>query len=308
MRRAVVHDPEQPCPGPLRFFRQPLVDQPTKWGHARRRFTSAHHMAPTNVPGGQLWQGPTALVCGLDRGRAARRGRQRGRATAAGREAGRLVGAQDGALGPQGLAVPPTRREVQNRSSLFGDGGRTWQDPVWVAPRCDGLRLEHPPHRAATARCAQRGAGAGGDVGQRLPTPRLLGCRDQLTSACRDHRMVQRGHNRPGGPVPACRPGKSPPASSGGATVAQHTQAAVPVWRRRGWTPAVVETRAAPGRRVAAAGTERSCAGPAVQLPPSTSMGTQGGGAGGDHAWQTSFGSSQWSDRHNASHLHNPRT
>jgi len=229
-------------------------------------------------------------------------------ATAAGLEAGLLVGAQDGVLGTQGLALPQTRREVQHRSSLVGEVGITWKDPVFVPPRLAGIRMENPPHRAATDRCAQRVAGSCGDVGQRLSTPRLLGCRDQLTSDCLDQCRVQRGKNRPCGPVPACRPGKSLPEPSGGATVAPHTHAAGPVWRLRCWTPAVVETRAAPGRPVAAAGTARSFAGQSFPLPPRTSMGTQGGGSGGDHAWQTSFGSSKCSDRQNASHLHNPRT
>src|SRR5439155_25006379 len=122
--------------------------------------TSSHHMSPTNVPGGQIWQGPTALVCVLDRGRAARRGRPRGMATAAGLAAGLLVGAQDGVLGTQGLALPQTRREVQHRSSLVGEVGITWKDAVCVPPRLAGISMENPPHRAATDRCTQRVGGS----------------------------------------------------------------------------------------------------------------------------------------------------
>ena len=150
-------------------------------------------------------------------------------ATAAGLDTGLLVGAQDMVLGTQGLALPPPRIEVQNRPGLVGKVRIPWKDPVCVPPRFDDIRRENPPHRAATDRCAQRVADPCGDVGQRLPTQRLLGFRDQFTSDRLDQRMVQRGKNQPCGPAPACRPGKSPPEPSGDATVAQNTHAAVPV-------------------------------------------------------------------------------
>jgi hypothetical protein len=110
--------------------------------------------------------------------------------TAAGLDAGLLVGAQDVVLGTQGLVLPPTRIEIENRSGLVGEVGITGKDPVFVPPRFDGIRRENPPHRAATDRCAQRVAGSGGDVGQRLPTQRLLGFRDQCTRDRLDQRMV----------------------------------------------------------------------------------------------------------------------
>ncbi len=176
-------------------------------------------------------------------------------AAATGLDAGLLVGAEDVVLGAQGLALPPACIEVQNRSGLLGEVGITRKDPVLVLPRFDGIGIQHPPHGAATDRCAQRLASPGSDVSQGLPTQRLLGFRDQFTGNRFDERVVQRGKKPPCGPGPACRPGKSPPGPSGGATVAPNIDAAVPVAQPRGWTPAVGDTRAEPGWPVAAAGT-----------------------------------------------------
>src|SRR5262249_23547243 len=81
---------------------------------------------------------------------------------------GLLVGAEDVVLVPQGCALPHARIEVQNRASLVSEVGIARKNPVLVAPRFDGIRIENPPHRAATDRCAQHGADPRSDVGQGL--------------------------------------------------------------------------------------------------------------------------------------------
>jgi hypothetical protein len=73
----------------------------------------------------------------------------------------------------------------------------------------------------------------------------------------------------------------------------------------------VGDARATPEWSVAAAGTEQSFAGQALQLAPRTLMETQGGGLVADHAWETSFGESDRSDHQHASqfsHKSNPKT
>src|SRR5215468_1145065 len=150
MRRAVVYNPKQPFPRPIGFLCQHLLDQPAKGCNTGPRFTPAHDIAPAYVPGGQILQGPLALIFVLNIGRAARRRRQGGMATVAGLDAGLLVGAQDVVLGPQGFALPQARIEVQNRASLVNEAGITRKNPVLVSPRFEGIRIEHPPHHAAT--------------------------------------------------------------------------------------------------------------------------------------------------------------
>src|SRR5499427_3373975 len=106
MRRTVVHDPKQPFPRPIEFLGQHLLDQPAKGFNTGPRFTSAYDISPAYVPGGQILQGPLALVFVLNRGRSTWRGRQGGMATAAGLDAGLLVSAEDVVLEPQGCSLP----------------------------------------------------------------------------------------------------------------------------------------------------------------------------------------------------------
>src|SRR5215813_14591811 len=246
MRRAVVHNPKQPFPRPIGFLCQHLLDQPAKGFNTGPRFTPAHDIAPTHVPGSQILQSPLTLVFVLNIGRSARRGRQGGMATVAGLDAGLLVGAEDVVLGPQGFALPQARIEVQNRASLVNEVGITRKNPVLVSPRFDGIRIENPPPRAATDRGAQHGVAPRSDVGQGLSAQWLLGFCDQFTSDRLDQGVVQRGKKPPCGPVPAGRPGKSRPWPSGVANGAPNADAVAPVAPPRCWTPAVVETRAGP--------------------------------------------------------------
>ena len=116
-------------------------------------------------------------------------------ATAAGLEAGLLVGAEDVVLGSQGLALPSARIEVQNGAGFVSEVGITRKNPVLVPPRFDGIRIENPPHRAATERPVQHFADPDRDVGQGLSAQRLLGFCDQFTGDRLDQCVVQRGKN-----------------------------------------------------------------------------------------------------------------
>src|SRR5262249_30142679 len=140
------------------------------------------------------------------------------------------------------------------------------------------------------------------DVGQGLAAQGLLGFGDQCTGDRLDQGVVQRGKNPPCGPGPACRPGKSPPWSPGVANGAPTVDGAAPVAPPRCWTPAVVETRAGPGRPVAATGTEQSVARQALQPAPRMAAGTQAGSSVRDHAWEASSGKTDHNNHHHASH------
>ena len=177
MRRTIVHDPKQSFAGTVWFLRQHLLDQSAKGGYAGLRFTPAQYIPPTYIPGSQILQGTAALVLVFDIGRSAH-GRRQGRVAAdAGLDAGLLVGAEDVVLGAKALALPSAGIQVQNGAGLLSEMGITRKDPVLVSPRFEGIRLQNPPHRAATDWFAQRCAGTDGDVGQGLPTQRLLGFR-----------------------------------------------------------------------------------------------------------------------------------
>src|SRR5215813_6520939 len=302
MRRAVVYHPKQPFPRPIGFLCQHLLDQLAKGFNTRPRFTPAHDISPAYVPGGQILQGPLALVFVFNIGRAARRGRQGGMATAAGLDAGFLVGAEDVVLGPQGFALPQARIEVQNRASLVNEVGITRKNPVLVSPRFDGIRIENPPPRAATDRGAQHGVAPRSDVGQGLSAQWLLGFCDQFTGDRLDQGVVQRGKNSPCGLVPACRPRKSLPWPNGVANGAPNVHGAAPAAPPRCWTPAGVETRAGPGRPVAATGTKQSFARQSFQPAPRMAAGTQAGSSVRDHAWEASSGKTAHNDHQHASH------
>src|SRR5262245_49402228 len=152
MRRAVVHNPKQPFTRPIRFLSQHLLDEPAKGFNTGCRLTPTYHVSSTHVPGSQILQGTTALVFILDIGRAPRCGRQGGMAAAAGLDAGLLVGAEHVVLGPQALAWPHARIQVQNRAGLIGTLRVPGQYTVLVAPRFPGLWPENTPHTPTPSR------------------------------------------------------------------------------------------------------------------------------------------------------------
>src|SRR5262249_47969357 len=207
--------------------------------------------------------------------------------------------------GAKALALPLARIEVQNQASLLGKEGITRKDPVLVPPWFEGILIQNPPYRAPADGFAQGFLGPCGDVGQGLPTQRLLGLCDQFTGDCLDQRLVERGKNPPCGPGPVCPPGQSHPGPNGGAIVAPNADAAAPVPRPRCWTYGVVAAKAEPVWPVVATDTARSFAGPSLQPAPRQSRETQGGSLVGDHAWETSLGNSDLSAHPNASHFSN---
>src|SRR5262249_42469702 len=152
-------------------------------------------------------------------------------------------------------------------------------------------------------RRAQYGADPGRDVGQRLSAQRLLGFCNQFTGDRFDQRVVQRGKNPPCGPGLACRPGQSPPWPNGVANGAPNADGVAPAGQPRRWTPAVVETRAGPGRPVAASGMEQSFARQSWQPAPRMSAGTQAGSSVRDHAWEASSGKNDRNGHQRASHF-----
>src|SRR6266571_1201811 len=276
MRRTIVHDPKQSFAGTVWFLRQHLLDQSAKGGYAGLRFTPAQYIPPTYIPGSQILQGTAALVLVFDIGRSAHCKRQGRVAADAGLDAGLLVGAEDVVLGAKALALPSA-----------------------------GIQVQNPPHRAATDWFAQRCAGTDGDVGQGLPTQRLLGFRQQFTSDCLDQGMVQGGKRSPCGPVPTRPPRKSRLWPTGDAIVAPNADATAPVLRPQHWTQAAVDATAAPTWPAAATGTEQSFAEQSLQPAPKTSRETQDGSSVEAHAWKTSFGESGPSEPQKAPHCIN---
>ena len=102
-------------------------------------------------------------------------------AAAAGLEAGLLVSTEDVVLGAKALALPLASLEVQNRASLLGKAGIARKDPVLVPPGFEGILIQNAPHCAPTDGFAQGMLRPCSDVGQGLPTQRLLGFCDQFT-------------------------------------------------------------------------------------------------------------------------------
>src|SRR5262245_25286296 len=194
----------------------------------------------------------------------------------AGLHAGLLVGTEDVVLGTKALALPLAPIEVQNRASLLGKVGITRKDPVLVPPGFESILIQNAPHRAPTDGFAQGLLSPCSDVGQGLPTQRLLGFCDQFTGDGLDQCVVQGGKKLPCGPVLARPPGQSPPWPNGDAIVAPNADATGPVPQPRGWTQAVVDAKVEPGWLVAVTGTEQSSGGQSVPPAPRKSRETQG--------------------------------
>src|SRR5262249_31574775 len=146
--------------------------------------------------------------------------RQRGMTADAGLNTGLLVGTEDIVLGAKALALPLASIEVQNQASLLSKARIARKDPILVPPGFESILIQNAPHCAPTDGFAQGMLHPCCDVGQGLPTQRLLGFCDQFTGDGLDQCMVQGGKNLPCGPGLAHPPGKSPPWPNGDAIVA----------------------------------------------------------------------------------------
>ena len=205
MRRAVVDDPEDPLSGLIPPGFHHLSHQATKGLDAGLRLAPAHHIALTDIPGGQVPQCSTLVVLMLDPQRTPGSGSQGGMAANSSLNARLLVGADDVILRDQGLAFPDPRVKVQNPPGLFGEAWITREDPVLVSPGLDRSVVENPPDRAAADRLAQGMLGSDRQVVQRLTAQGSLGQVNQLASGGFDQGPIQKGKRRTLRP----RPGSS---------------------------------------------------------------------------------------------------
>src|SRR5207253_4046028 len=67
------------------------------------------------------------------------------------------------------------RVQIEHTAGLLRKQRITRKDPMLVLPRLDGVLVQHPPHRAAADRLAQRLSCSARQVGHGLPTDRQLG-------------------------------------------------------------------------------------------------------------------------------------
>ena len=164
MRRAVVHDPEDPR-SPSGTRARSITCSTNRPNGSMPVLASQRPMtqpAP-DVPGRQVLQGPAPLVLVLDPRRPRPGpGPSAGMAADARLDARLLVGADDAVSRVERLALPRARVQVEDPPGLLGELRVAREDPVLVPPRLDGVGVEDAPDGAAADRLAQ---------GRRGPAP-----------------------------------------------------------------------------------------------------------------------------------------
>jgi hypothetical protein len=92
-----------------------------------------------------------------------------------------FIGAQHIIATAQGLILPTSSLEIQNRSRFLSKPRIARKKPVLVPPRLDRIATQNPPYAAPTDRFAQRLLRTAPHIRQRLAAQGLLGLRHHFT-------------------------------------------------------------------------------------------------------------------------------
>ena len=147
VRGAVVDDPEHAPRRAVRLDAHDLADQPPERLDAGLGLAAPEQPGPVDVPGGEVLEGPAALVLELDPHDPACRRRQ-GRVTAdAGLDARLLIGADHELVVPEPPSFPLARVQVEDARRLGSERRVAREDPAAVGPRLDRVLVEPAPDR-----------------------------------------------------------------------------------------------------------------------------------------------------------------
>src|SRR5262249_42159939 len=149
MGQAIIGDTKDALPGAIGLLLHDLTDQPPERVDAGVELAAPHDVAPPDVPGRQVLQGPAPFVLRLDAQGAVRGGTQAGVATNTGLNAGLLVGTEDVVYRAQGLAAPEARIQVQDRTGFLGELGVAGENPALIPPGLEGVGMQDAPDRTA---------------------------------------------------------------------------------------------------------------------------------------------------------------
>src|SRR5439155_13878505 len=128
--------------------------EPAKRCDAGLGLTAPHDVAAADIPGRQILPGAAAPVLRFHPRRLAGPARQRRMEAGPRLDAGFLIRAEDMVLGPQRLALPGARVQVQDRPGLVDEAGITPENPVRVLPRLDGILIQDAPDATPADRFA----------------------------------------------------------------------------------------------------------------------------------------------------------
>ncbi len=131
----------------VRLLDHDLLHEPPERQDAGPWLTAPEEPGPVDVPGGEILEGPAALVLELDAHGPTRRRRQRRVTTDAGLDARLLVGADDELVALERPAVPLAGVQVEHAGRLALEVGVAREDPAAVGPGLDRVLVEPAPDR-----------------------------------------------------------------------------------------------------------------------------------------------------------------
>ena len=145
MRGAIVHNPEDPTSGAIRFLVHDLGHQPVKRSDAAFGLATPKQPGAMHIQGGQIGPGAFSFVFMLNlHGPSGLR--RHGRMQPPPRlNAGFLVGGDDKFIVAQRMVFPMALVEIQNASGFEGKIRVAWKNPTAMLPRANGIFVQPPP-------------------------------------------------------------------------------------------------------------------------------------------------------------------
>lgn len=145
---ALIHDPEYPACGDVRFPPHDLRDEAIKRGFPRGGLDTSHDVSPVYIPGGQIRPRPSPLVLvfhPLPPTIRANLGRMK---SPSGLNARFLIRRDDVFIRSKASSLPDSFIQVQDDPRPFEKEGIPRPDPRPTPPRFEGVGVENPPDRS----------------------------------------------------------------------------------------------------------------------------------------------------------------
>ncbi len=285
VRRAVVHDPEDPTGRPVGLTPHDLLDQSAERVDASLLLTPAQDSAAANIPSSQVLQGSAPLVLMLDAHRPLGARRQSRVASNPGLDARLLIRADDIVPAAQPAALPGAGVQIQDATRLLGELRVAREDPVLIPPWLDCVGIQDAPDGAGADGPTQGCSSPLGQVRGRQATQRQLGLADGFTGDRLDDRAVTRGKKRACDPGPLGRPRRSPRWPSGVARGGRSWGGVPPRPRPRRATTREIRGARGPAEPSGAGRAAPPGDGPRLGIDQGTPTGTWGGPRASGQAW-----------------------
>jgi hypothetical protein len=150
MRRAVIHNPENPSRRTVRLLAHDLLNQPFKRFDPGFSFTSAENLRTVNVPGSKIGRRPFSFVFVFNAHHTTSLGRQGLCLSLPSLDAGLLVCRDDVIVRSERDALPNLLIQVQDRPCLDDKSRVAWKYPTTKLPRFDCISAQPSPNSDST--------------------------------------------------------------------------------------------------------------------------------------------------------------